>query len=378
MNQNISILYVVILVSGSSSCIEFFHPDLDSSSGAKYVVDGQVTDQEGYQTVSVSMTSSMEKPNFNPVSFCDVNIIDNQGNTFQLKESIKERGFYSVWMGKDNIKPGISYQVKIMTPTGVEIVSDFDQLQECPKIDSVYYIRKDYPTPDPDKTIQGLQFYIDFKINTKSQFFRWEVIETWEHHAVYPITWYKDANGNFIKYNPYPNYSKFTCWTTEKVKNIFTLSTENVTQSNFTMKPLNYVGNQTQRLTYCYSMLVNQYAVSESAFKYWEVLRKNSEDQGGLYNTQPIRIKGNLRSTANPDLEVLGFFCANSVRSKRIFVLRPTDIDVLFPSCAPPSIYTDDHYKIEDDEGKPIPVGDGCVECYYLSGTTVKPNYWPY
>ncbi|RPH28473.1 MAG: DUF4249 family protein, partial [Bacteroidales bacterium] len=129
-------------------------------------------------------------------------------------------------------------------------------------------------------------------------------------------------------------------------------------------------------------LLVNQYAHSEAAYAYWEKLRVSNNDDG-LYNTQPLRIKGNLKSVANPDLDVLGFFCASSVKSKRIFVRRVDDLQPFFLNCEPhesnPSDFSIARYRYFIDVGKPSlwVLENECVECTLSGGTTVKPDYMP-
>jgi len=340
-----NILIGSILITTFSSCIEFFHPDLGCADTSKYVVDGQVTDKEGYQEVTVSLTSSLDKSKFNPLSFCNVTILDDKGNVFNLKEY--NNGKYRVWMNKEYLKLGYSYQVKVETKNGVEIISDFDKMPECPEIDTVYYILKDVPTSNPYNKIQGIQFYVDIDgENTNSHYFRWILTETWEHHA--------PSSGSI-------------CWTTEELKNIYTITTEALTQNRYNNYNLHFVNNLTQRLNFCYSLLINQYAISEPTYRYLNKLKFNSNDQGGLYNTQPLSVKGNLKSTTNPDLEILGFFSATSVKSKRIFVRHVTGLKPLEIICIPDIL-----------PGGVIVIGPACIECDYWDGTRIKPDYWPY
>ena len=381
MPQIKHILLGTILMSFISACVDPFSPNLGSQSTPKYVVFGQVTDQAGYQTVSVSMSSTLANPKYKPLIGCTVKIIDNYGNVFNMVEF--EKGTYQVWMDNLYLIPGNSYQVNVLTPTGIEIVSDFDQMQECPEIDSVYYIRKDIPTTSPSKPMQGIQFYIDIDAkNTNSHFFRWDIDETWEHHANYPKVWY--WNMKQITRVVLPDYSKFYCWTTLKLPNIYTLSTNDLTQNKYTRFQLHFVDNLTQRLTYCYSLLINQIALSEPAYNYWDKLRINSNEQGGLYEMQPLRIKGNLKSTTHPELEILGFFGASSMKTKRIFVRDVKNLALYYPPCESRVIETGDLNKEEPRYLLDVPgaglqlIEDACVECNYWGGSFVKPVYWPY
>ncbi len=344
-----TILSGVFLIAAFSSCIDFFHPDLGDGANNKLVVDGLITDQEGYQVVSVSINSKLANPKFNPSSFCKVTILDNNNNIYILNEY--ESGRYRVWMDKEDLKPGNSYQVKVQTASGIEVISDFEKMSECPEIDSIYYILKEKPTTNPYYKIQGIQFYVDINgENTNSRYFRWNLTETWEHHAPVPTS-----------------NSLTTCWTTLDLKNIYAVTTENLTQNRFRKYALHFVDNQTQRLNYCYSLLINQFSITEPAFRYWDNLRFNSNAQGGLYNTQPLHVRGNLKCTTNPDLEILGFFSVASVKTKRIFVRNVIGLQLLEPICIPDIL-----------PNGVVVIGASCTECDYWDGTTFKPDYWPY
>jgi len=370
-------LALIFILCGFTSCIEFYHPDLENTE-PKYVVDGEITDQEGYQTVTLSMTSDIDVAKFVTLPHCTVKITDNLGNIFNLAEVLP--GIYKVWMGKEYLVPGRSYQVNIKTPSGIEIVSDFDQMNECPSIDSVYYQRNDLSSSSSGGTkVQSIQFYLNFKQNEKSNnYYRWRVVETWEHHSVYPITWY---SGGKLSYTP-ANYSKFTCWTTSELKDIFTFSSKSNSQLNVNRLPIQLVDNQNQKLTYGYSALVNQCSLSESAYNYWNQLRINSDELDGVFSSQPIHVKGNLRSTSNPELDILGFFSASSIKTKRIFVQNVKDFNTYQPNCINPRLPTpldkDFNGYMMEIEGRKYIIEDACVECDYMDGTTVKPSFWPW
>ncbi len=96
-----------------------------------------------------------------------------------------------------------------------------------------------------------------------------------------------------------------------------------------------------------------------------------------------MRIKGNLRSTTNPEIEVLGFFNASAVKSKRIFIEKVKDFEVFYPECEPRALGVGDlkegtnpKYLISIDGNIKFLI-DRCVECTRLGGSTVKPDYWP-
>ncbi len=361
----------------NNSCIDNYNPPIPSQDSHNITVFGQITDNEGYQTVSIFNSASIvfvNTPIIDPVSGCKIILLDDLGNSFDFEEY--RPGVYRVWMTKDFLKPGTSYKLIVTTNSGEEIESDYDQLPECPKIDSIYYIRKDIPTTNPNKPLQGIQFYIDMNATSvSSHYFKWEIEETYEHHAVYPKKIYWD--GKTIKIANPPDYSMMVCWSTEKLKNHYTLSTVNLAQKKITMHPLHFVDNLTQRLTYGYSILVNQYALSPSAYIFWEQLRENNE-LGGLYGKQPISIKGNFKNLTSPNKKVLGLFQATSIRTKRIFVRNVNGLELFYPQCSAsetPRVLPKNTFLYLGEGGV---LEASCIECFAEGGSTTKPDFWPY
>ena len=95
-------------------------------------------------------------------------------------------GAYRAWMEGQDLVPSRSYRVRVTTPTGQVIMSDFDKLTPCPEVDSIYYTIEEIPTNDPDRPERGLRFYTDLDARGyEGRFFRWEVEETWEYHMDY-------------------------------------------------------------------------------------------------------------------------------------------------------------------------------------------------
>lgn len=385
MQQTKIFIKFLILAIMLQSCIMPYEPHILSKDINKYVVSGQVTDNSEYQVVSISRASSAGEPQYIPVPNCNVRILDDTGNEFLMQES--SPGVYKVQIDKNYLNPGTSYKVDVLTSDGVNIESDFDRMSECPVVDSVYYVRKESLTNSHGQVTNGLQFYIDLNCgNINSHFFRWEAIETWEHHAPYPREWYYDGTVHHIW--P-PDISRTVCWSTEPVRNIYTLSTLDLVENKYYMLPLHLVDNHTSKLMYGYSLLINQIAMSEAAYSYWDQLRINSSEQGGLYEKQPLSIRGNLHNITNPDQVILGFFSASSVKSKRIFVSDVKDFAFDFTTyCSPDTLRVGGLHSIDPSEYPAFLAGNKlkffmvqlsqyCVDCMALGGTNIKPAFWP-
>lgn len=384
MRQTKFILYFVLLVVMGSSCIKPYSPLIKSIDANKYVVSGQVTYGDSAQIVNVSTTSPIGDPQYLPVTGCIVRILDDNGNEFPMSDL--DNGDYSTWIDPELIIPGASFRVEVIIPSGDRIISGFDYLSECPDVDSVYYIREDVEGNEPGEYTLGIQFYVDLDgDDSDSRYYRWQVIETFEHHAEYPVEWYYDGTVHHV--DP-PDYSRYICWTTNRIPEVFTLSTTILTENKYKMLPLQYVNNRSSRLMYGYSLLVKQYALSEAAFNYWDQLRINLSQQGGLYETQPLAIKGNMQNLTHPENEVLGFFSVVAMTEKRIFVSDVPDLPLDFYTyCSPSALrkglaeITPRDYPgyLMGDEGGWLPVllNEECVNCMAMGGTNIKPNFWP-
>lgn len=387
MHQTKQILLFLLTAVTLTSCFKAYEPEIMVTDEKKLVVSGLVTDRGGKQTVTISMSSNVNKPEESPVTGCTVTIMDDQGHQFPMVDSAAN-GNYRGWIDAMYLTNGSSFKVEIITPDGSKIVSDYDKMSSCPEVDSVYYTRKDLPTVDPAVFTKGIQFYIDLDgQNTDSKYYRWEAVETWEYHSDYPIEWI--YNGIKVIHIYPPDYSKDTCWATLIVRNIFTLSTLNLSDNKYQQFPLHFVDNTTSRLVYGYSLLINQYSLSDTAYKYWNKLNANSTDEGGLYEKQPLASKGNLHNLTHPDKQVLGFFGVSSVRSKRIFVENVEDLNLEYKSPCIPfpmsawgfadySNIPKPLYLFGDEKGyQKILMNVECVDCTSMWGKNKKPAFWP-
>jgi hypothetical protein len=367
------------------ACIKPYNPLIESNAANKLVVSGRITDIEGWQEVYISTSSPVENPEYIPVPGCIVNIIDNNGNVFPFPED--NPGRYRAWLAIEYLIPGTSYKVTVQTPEGETIESSYDTLMPGAKLDSIYYVIEDVPAAGPDGYLRGIQFYVDLDATEfECRNYRWEIAQTWEFHAARPAEYYYD--GKFHEIIP-PDYSKMVCWSNATVKNIYTLSTKNLSQNVFQKYKLHFVdGHTSSRLGILYSILVRQQSLSENAFNFWEQVRINSNELGGLYEKQPLAIKGNLLNLTNPEKEVLGYFYATSESSKRYFYQDIEGLELDFsdncyegplPLTGWAGFKKWDYpvYYYYTDDGALLILTDQCVDCRKMGGTITKPDFWP-
>jgi hypothetical protein len=384
VNRIVQIIFLFTLVVMISSCIRSYEPEILAADEKKYVITGQLTDEDGSQSINVSLSSPIQSPQYIPVLGCQVNIVDDKGHTFPMGD--EGNGNYNNTIDPVVLQAGIAFKIEVTTPEGDFITSDFDTLTRGPEVDSVYYIRGEKSYNPAAPPVLGIQFYLDLDAApTDSRYYRWEVIETWEYHTPLALEWYYDGT---IHHVTPPDSSRMVCWRTLRVPDIFTLTTDNLDENKYDHYSFHFVNNLNNRLAYGYSLLVRQFALSRAAFIYYEDLRVNSNPNGGLYDRQPLAIRGNLHNLTHPEKDVLGFFAASAARSKRIFVYPIPDLPLMFDLyCDPlPIIGGLAHIKPKD---YPVYLGGNsngytlswldveCVNCLSLGGINVKPDFWP-
>ena len=366
------------------ACIEEYRPEIEYIESNKYVVYGELTTEEENHIISVALASAIQEPQYIPLYDCNVRIVDMSGNTFGGNE-IGE-GEYIIRIPPESLLPGMAYRLEINTPAGTNLVSEYEELLDSPVIDSVYYIRESKPTNDPEFFIEGIRFYLNLDArDVENVFYKFDVIETFEYHSMFPLEFYYD--GVMHEVVP-PDYSHMVCWTTKQIKDIFILNTSELQENAYKQFSLHFVDNTSQRLEHGYSLLVKQYAISKDGYIFWDQLRKNNLERGGMYETQPLPAKGNLVNLTNPKQSVLGYFQVSSVKTKRIFVKDVPDLDFqYYPECGIWELYQ--AMRFYDPKFYPVylatvdkkvrEISPDCIFCEksVLGGTTTRPDFWP-
>jgi len=129
---------------------------------------------------------------------------------------------------------------------------------------------------------------------------------------------------------PIPPESTWSiCWITDIIPEIFTKDLGSLEGDQYRQMPLNFVSNQSQRLQNRYDLLVRQFALSPSAYWYWEGLKNNLQSNGGLFDSQPSLTPGNICNVDNENEIVIGYFSVSGVSEKRISVSEVPEMSII-------------------------------------------------
>lgn len=362
-------------------CKTPFHPKLKEGNGKELVVEGFINGN-GITTITISRTREIT-----PLDTADrkyelhANVIvqDNMGNVCPLYEAGLGQYRNSMSLTQDE-----QYRLHISTADGKEYVSSYVPLRVSPPIDDLAYKR------------EGNK--VDILLNThdpldKSTYYRWDYSETWEYHSEYE---------SHFKYNPVdttvvPRQDKDSvhiCWITKPSSNIMLATTSGLAEDKLEGQTIQTIYKDNDRLSVLYSILVNQYVVDSSAYAYWLMMQKYSEDLGGLFDPQPTgNIKGNLTCVSDTTEHVIGYISAGIASSQRMFVPKQWDIYVYPDTCLIRVVpLIKDSFRVYFGQWGDVPfepVKSGlniiawnsayryCVDCTSKGGITVKPFFWP-
>ncbi len=369
------ILYILILIVVLDSCKKPYNSPVDETANTILVVEGTIAaGVDAENTFLLSRLRPLKDTTLNnPEQGASV-IIESQGGTnYALNE-----------IAPGNYRAGLSlpnsgkYRLKISTRNGGQYQSEFMVVKQTPPIDSLTWVQ------DGDAKI----FLHTHDPSNNTKFYRWEFTETWEYHAFFDSD-LGFVNGQIVFLNP--SQLTFACWSSASGGSIILGNTSALSEDRVSYQPILTLPNPSPKASFKYSILVRQVALTEEAYNFWNILRKNTEVTGTLFDPQPSQLPGNIISVTNPDEKVIGFVSVGAVTEKRLYIRnaellawpqRPAEDSICKVVDAEPNSV--EFLKQDTTYGPAFFVTGGglrlakknCMDCRRRGGTTVKPPYW--
>jgi len=373
---------ILILLILCGSCVEPFDPVLEESQEV-LVISGMITDRPGRHEVTISRSSSYKLPDFQGVDFCVVIAVNQEGDVVHYSNT--GEGIYEADVPDSFLEVGDAASLQVITPDDRVYLSEFDTILACPDLDSIYYELGQQETPDPEFTRPGIQFYLDMSgTATDSRNIIWRVDESWEYWASLFGTHILRGWGDSEEF---PTHTVFKCWKQAPLDQVYIGSTRSLSVNELRRLPLNFVSNETDRLSVTYRLRVKQQSLSSDAYDYWRRMNDQSVESGGLYEKQPASVVGNISNLSDPEELVLGYFYATQLREQSLFVHNNNLFDfyvphikceyqpmstlgLLGPSLFPVFIYAPGPFQ-------PSFWGpEECFDCRVQGGVTIQPVNW--
>jgi len=373
----------VFLFLAFMSCVENYDFYALTDFETLYVVDAALMNTSDTQTILISQTISPNSIDNAPVSGCLMEVIDIHNNVFPFHEVNDEPGVYKGVISSEYFVTGNAFKLQFVGPNGKDYESDFQPFIEAAEVDSVYYeVLVDYIPPFSSTPQHGVQVYLDLAATgNQSEYYHYILEETYEFRSTYPIQRY--WAGSWIDLG-YEDWSYSVCYKTENSKNIEILSTAYQAGNEFKQHPLLFINNQSVKLYYRYSLLVNQLSVSKEIYDYWRILRETSEENNNLLGKQPVNAKGNMVCACDTEEAVLGYFSVSDVKQKRIFLqnVPGLNFDTDFRCESSPLRHTRWITQSKPDQWPIYLTNSGeydqsqCFDCRLSGGVIEIPEFW--
>ena len=375
----------------ATSCTDPYLPEAIKAPPSYLVVDGFLN-ARGITTIKLSRTYAVGAKTVPPVEpRATVYLEEEAGPRTLLREALT--GTYTSPTAL-TLNPAKRYRLHLNTLAGQEYASDFVPVKTTPPID--------------DFSWRAENDGVNIRLSTHdpanaTRFYRWDYVETWEINPIYrPQVEYKAGTLTFPDISvPYPT----RCWGTAPSTTILLTNTTPLSQDVVADRVVRVLPPTSERLNTRYSMLVQQYALTRDEFAYWELLRKNTESIGSLFDAQPVQLTGNVHCLNAPAELALGFVGAHSVVEKRLFVdrrdlPRPWPTPTGYEACYPPDTVWITKPPLRfplqalasyfGPTGILIPISPlinggingytgkspDCIDCR-KRGSAVKPSFWP-
>lgn len=358
------------------ACVKPYEPAVVSGENNFLVVDGIMNaSANGVTSIVLSRTRRLsDTVTFLPELRAQIIIEDGNGGRFALQE--KGAGLYQ--SSPLNLNPSGTYRLNITTANGNHYVSDYVPVKQTPPIDSLSWRQEG----------DEITFYLStHDPQNNSRYYRWEFEEDWEYHAFYD-SHLKFQNGQILFRDSAEQ--TFRCWKHDVSKDILLHSTVRLSQDLVVNEPIHKLPSQSPKFEVLYSILARQYALTKEAFGYWEILKRNTQQLGSLFDAQPSQLIGNIRNATDENEPVIGYVSAAVERTERIFVWRGQIANgynlqssctaiILGQSQAPAYLADNPHlvpaYYVTG--GGVAITQPRCVDCRLAGGTTTKPPFWP-
>ena len=374
MNKYAGVIGLLISISGCTKSFEL--PDTKPDQSV-LVVEGTI--QAG-TTAENTFTLSRVKALFEfddiPEENARVEIKQQNGPSWGLTH--KGKGVYSATLSLPADSP---LALQISTPDGLTYETPYQQAKRTPEIDSVTWKQ------ESSGDIRLFVHTHDDQNETKN--YKWSFKETWERRSWYQGL-YEFKNGSIIPRAP--DDQIYTCWNSSDAPSFIIANTNNLADDIISYQPIASIIKPSEKLYIRYSILVEQVALTQEAYDFWEILRKNTELTGTLFDPQPSRMPTNITCTNDPSREAIGFISVANITRKRIFILNsevnlwPSKNDAAACDAFEFGKFQAERFLSQNPIYLPayfITAGGGfgvalrqCVDCRLTGGTNIKPDFW--
>jgi len=352
MKSRIFITALLLLIFSLSfhSCIDEITLDIDNDEQF-VIIDGLVADEAGNYVIKVNNSPRIGVGNDNilePISGCQVRLVDDGNNTISFTEQSEEPGEYSTFI--NGLSLDRKYHIEVSLPNG-ELISSTPQSfpASVVPIDTIDWDVVEVEFINESGNVARREFveiYANTPPSSKDEFMRWRV--TGEYDIVEKYFGILNPRHCYVKQSIDNN-------------NVILANTGDFDDGRIVQEPLIKLAMDA-RFNILYLFGVSQYTINKDEFDYWTQIEQLINVEGTLFDPPPGILKGNLTNTTDPTKQVQGYFS----------VVRQATFN-RFVNIARKGYFVDSDCFTRPGANNPAK----CVDCTSLNRSTlIKPDYW--
>lgn len=389
MRKIYPILLCLLAAFATTACVYDYNPRIEGEGGY-LIVEGNIVLGD-YSEIStnwswslVDTTDEQSEERARILATNRMHIEDSNGKRYESLQAGRNARF-----DLREADPSLEYRLVIENSRGT-YASQWESALSAGEIDSL-----SFSISDDAQTMS-------IRVSTHSSeapgsYYRWSVNETWEYHAE-TYAHYKVVTQpafDVVQYD-YDEENTYRCWRTMSRPEIMTATTEGLTEDRLVNHQLYTLDYHDERVSVVYSPEVVQMRIPQEAYRYWQVMQRNSENVGGLFSPEPSELRGNVANVDDPSEMVLGYVGVMRVSRMRMYIDNSMTMFYKKPYQSPivlDTLRTRTEYLEAYQFGK-LPSIDifsdtggwmgiewwpaRCVDCRSKGGTLTRPEFWPW
>lgn len=364
-----------------SGCRDPFEPEVTGRDISLLVVEGYIeTGSEGSEIILSRTNPIRSSQNFLPESGATVFLKSENGEEWIFQEA--QAGVYTVSASFDQ---GLKYRLGINLLDGQKYLSDPMTPIVTPEIEELGYLRDE----------AGVEIFVSTKGNEGSQYFLWDYEEDWIFRPGVRSQFFFNPSTKDVEFRK-EDQKIDLCWKSNLIPKIILQNASRFQDNTILQRELVRIPPRSEKLMQRYSIKVRQRAINQETYDFWEILRRNSDDIGGIFSPLPSLIRGNIKSVDPNGNNVIGMVSMGKSTTKRIYI-NVEDVapwpyfieEYEFCRLDPDTVLVAD-YEREFASGSRLPVipvvlltttigfraaTRQCTDCT-LRGTNIKPDFW--
>lgn len=305
-------LVFAVAALAAAACVYDFEPE-DVIQTTFTVIEGDILAGD-YTTVKVSSSKTLDDKS-KTITYLpsDVYVESSTGEKFQGSADVAGNSYL---VDTRNIDLSKQYRLVVKTKSDNRVYSSsWQEVLKAAPIDSITYsIASDRKTMD---------IYVSTHSDSSCKYYRWTGHEVWEYTAPF-YAYYYFYKATYVTNDEIRQFkngeNRYYCWNEDDVSEFMFASTEDLSANVIDRHRLYSIANTELKISYLYSVELLQEAISEEAYRYYDLLYRNSEDVGSLFSPQPSECRGNIICESDPSITVLGYISASTVSRMRKYI----------------------------------------------------------